>query len=167
MTTRTAVKPWYVEPWPWLLMAGPVTVIVACAVTVWLAIVSNDGLVSDDYYKQGLAVNQVLSRDAAASALGYRARVTVSASANRVTVRMNRVPASAHLVLRAVHPTRPGLDLALPLAARGDGVYESALPPLASGRWRLVLEDRERTWRLAGDLHLPGGGEREFDLIPR
>jgi hypothetical protein len=33
-------------------------VIVAGAVTVWLAVVSNDGLVTDDYYKQGLAVNQ-------------------------------------------------------------------------------------------------------------
>jgi len=29
------MKPWYREPWPWLLMAGPATVLVA-----------------EDYYKQ-------------------------------------------------------------------------------------------------------------------
>jgi hypothetical protein len=162
MTMHAHTKPWYAEPWPWLLMAGPAVVIVASAITLWLALVSNDGLVSDDYYKQGLAVNQVLSRDAAARALAYRARVMVSAGVNRATVSMNSEPASAHLVLRAVHPTRPGLDLALPLSARGGGEFETAFPPLAAGRWRIVLEDRERTWRLTGELRLPGATETEL-----
>lgn len=154
-------NPWYREPWPWLLMAGPLAVIVAGAVTVWLALASNDGLVSDDYYKQGLAVNQVLSRDAAASALAYRARVTFAADTNRVTVNMNRAPLSSQLVLRVVHSTRPGLDLVLPLTVR-DGRHEAVLPPLAAGRWRLVLEDQRRTWRLVGELRLPGATQTEL-----
>ena len=60
---RTAAQPWYREPWPWILAAGPVAVILAGIVTVWLAIKSNDGLVADDYYKQGLEVNQVIQRE--------------------------------------------------------------------------------------------------------
>jgi len=153
--------PWYCEPWPWLLMAGPAAVIVAGAVTIWLALASNDGLVSDDYYKQGLAVNQVLSRDAAASALAYRARAKIAAGENRVTLTMNRAPQSSRLILRAVHPTRPGLDLVMPLHFR-DGRYEAELPPLAAGRWRLVLEDQERTWRLVGELRVPGAAQSEL-----
>ncbi len=161
MTLYASVKPWYGEPWPWLLMAGPAAVIVAGAVTIWLALASNDGLVADDYYKQGLAVNKVLSRDAAAGTLAYRARVTVDANARRVSVRMNREPAAGHLMLRVVHPTRPGLDLALPLTAV-NGEFAAALPPLAAGRWHVVLEDRERTWRLSGTLRVPGAGATDL-----
>ena len=58
MTLQSNNQPWYKERWPWILMAGPGLVIVAGVITVWLAVVSNDGLVTDDYYKQGLAVNQ-------------------------------------------------------------------------------------------------------------
>lgn len=163
MSAHTQAKPWYTEPWPWLLMAGPATVIVAGVITVWLAVASNDGLVADDYYKRGLAVNQVLSRDAAARAAGYRAHVTLASSGGTMTVRMNReLPAGQQLVLRAVHATRPGFDLALPLMARDAGIYQATLPPLAAGRWRIVLEDRERTWRLVGDLNLPGASEVEL-----
>jgi hypothetical protein len=39
-------------------------------VTAYLAVVSNDGLVEDDYYKQGLAVNQRTARAQRAAELG-------------------------------------------------------------------------------------------------
>ncbi|MBV5267272.1 MAG: FixH family protein, partial [Burkholderiaceae bacterium] len=55
--------PWYREPWPWILMSGPFIVVVAGFITAYLAVISNDGLVSDDYYKQGLTVNQRTERD--------------------------------------------------------------------------------------------------------
>ena len=56
-------QPWYREPWPWILMSGPAAVIVAGAVTTWMAFASADGLVADDYYKRGLAINAVLKRE--------------------------------------------------------------------------------------------------------
>mgnify|MGYP000916835605 FL=1 len=46
-------KPWYREPWPWLLMSGPGLVVIAGVVTAWIAFSGADGLVADDYYKQG------------------------------------------------------------------------------------------------------------------
>lgn len=45
-------SPWYREPWPWLLMAGPAVVVVAGFVTLWLAFNSDDGLVADDHHYQ-------------------------------------------------------------------------------------------------------------------
>ncbi len=49
MTTANPVtpKPWYREPWPWLLMAGPAIVVVAGFLTLGFAIQSADGLVAD------------------------------------------------------------------------------------------------------------------------
>ena len=57
---KTPITPWYREPWPWLLMSGPATVIVAGIYTSVLAFSGTDGLVADDYYKQGLAMNKTL-----------------------------------------------------------------------------------------------------------
>ncbi|MFZ1910379.1 MAG: FixH family protein, partial [Burkholderiales bacterium] len=68
-------KPWYREPWPWLLIAGPAAVVVASFYTLYLAIVSADGLVDGDYYKDGLAINRVLAREDAAERLDMAARI--------------------------------------------------------------------------------------------
>jgi hypothetical protein len=40
-------RPWYREPRPWILMAGPAAAVVAGAVTLWLALASADGIVAD------------------------------------------------------------------------------------------------------------------------
>ena len=57
-----AVARWYREPWPWLLMAGPLVVVAASLASAWIAVKSDDGVVADDYYKQGLAINRKLPR---------------------------------------------------------------------------------------------------------
>ncbi len=51
-------RPWHRQFWPWVLIAIPATTVVACAVMITLAIVTDDGLVSDDYYREGLAINK-------------------------------------------------------------------------------------------------------------
>ena len=48
-------------------MAGPATVVVAGFFTWFLAARTENALVVDNYYKEGLAINQVLARDAAAA----------------------------------------------------------------------------------------------------
>ncbi len=62
--------PWYRQLWPWLLISGPAAVLVAGAVTTWIAFASADGPVVEDYYKQGMAVNKVLAREERAAQLG-------------------------------------------------------------------------------------------------
>ena len=149
------VRPWYREPWPWLLMAGPALVVVAGVVTLWLALASDDGLVADDYYKRGLAINPVRARDAAAGARRYSARVVFDSAFDRVRVTLAGTELPAALLLRVVHPTRTGQDRVVPLAATGPGVYEAALAPPAAGRWQLTLEDPARTWRLSASWRVP------------
>lgn len=40
-------KPWYREPWPWILMAGPAAVVVAGTVTAAIAFSTADTIVTD------------------------------------------------------------------------------------------------------------------------
>ena len=45
---KRSPTPWYKERWTWLLMLMPATAIVAGGITLWLAITTFDGLVTDD-----------------------------------------------------------------------------------------------------------------------
>lgn len=146
-------QPWYREPWPWILMAGPATVVVAGFVTAWLAVRSDDGLVVDDYYKQGLAINQTLGRSDAAERLGIKAELHLADGSVRVLL---AGAGAGALTLQLVHPTRAGMDQRLELAMVQPGVYEGRLPPMRAGRWNVVLERSD--WRLAGDWQLPAAG---------
>ena len=146
----TRAQAWYREPWPWILMSGPAIVVVAGLVTAWLAVRSDDGLVLDDYYKQGLAINQTLSRGDAALRLGMKAELRLADG--RVQVLLGAAGPDA-LTLQLAHPTRAGLDQRIQLAMVQPGVYEGRLQPLRAGRWHVVLE--QKSWRLAGDWMLP------------
>ncbi len=145
-------RAWYREPWPWILMAGPAAVVVAGFVTLALAVTSFDGLVADDYYRQGLGVNRDIARDERAGALGVSAAVHFNADRSEVRVVLSpRGAAGASLRLRLVHPTRAGEDQSIVLAATTPGAYAGGVAPLRQGHWRLSLEDPAGTWRVAGD----------------
>jgi len=147
-------QPWYREPWPWILMAGPATVVVAGLITAWIAFHGEDGLVVDDYYKQGLAINQTLGRSEAAERLGVQAELHFTGG--RVRVILGNAAVSGTLSLRLAHPTRAGMDQSLDMAVVQPGVYEGQLQALQPGRWHVVLEERD--WRLTGDWVLPAAG---------
>ena len=151
--TGTA-QPWYRHRWPWLLMLGPFVVVVAGLITAWLAVRSNDGLVDDDYYKQGLAVNQATSRNQRALELDLHAELTFDNPHRllRVVLRSSKaVVFPATLKLSIAHPTRSGRDQALLLRADGPASYSAGLVIPLNGRWRITLEDDAREWRLADD----------------
>lgn len=169
MTLRGDANPWYKEPWPWLLMSGPAIVIVAGFITLWLAIASNDGLVTDDYYKQGLAVNQRLQRDHLARDLGLHVDVMRSGNQLRLLLGAEKgIILPERLTLRLVHPTRAGEDQAVSMIAEGQGFYGGTLAAGIAGRWRVMIEDPAGKWRIQGDwqadaeepLHLPSRPEK-------
>ena len=163
-----AQKPWYRHRWPWILMAGPGAVVVAGLFTAYLAIKSNDGLVEDDYYKKGLAINQLSARDERARQLGLHAELM--GGAGQLPVRLflrasGGASLPAELRLRLVNPTRAGTDQDVMLKSDGNGLYSGQLKAAASGRWNVVVEDLNREWRLTGEwmigkdpvLRIPAG----------
>ncbi|GHU15387.1 membrane protein [Betaproteobacteria bacterium] len=151
-------QPWYKEPWPWILMAGPAIVVVAGFLTAWLAFVSDDGVVEDDYYKQGLAVHQQLYRDTVATEKKATAQVMVSGLGVRVFLDMaNAADLPAQLQLHFIHPTRDGLDQDIVLTKEGQTFYSGALTMEVHGRWHVYLEDQDKTWRLLGDWQPDAG----------
>ena len=143
------MKPWYREPWPWLLMAGPGAVLVAGAATTWIAFASADGLVAEDYYKQGLAINKRLAREEAAQRLGLSATIHLEPHAIRVEL---HGAAPDALFVHLAHATRAGHDVRLRLVRSPDGGYRAEPPVLPAGRWRAAIEDPRGTWRIVKEV---------------
>jgi hypothetical protein len=140
--------PWFKEPWPWIVMSGPAIVIVAGVITTWIAFATADGLVADDYYKRGLGINAVLKREQAAAQRGIEARVErVDRGGGVVRVQLRGAEPPV-LFLNLVHATRAGNDVRLRLERGSDGGYQAALPPLAAGHWRAVVDDPRGEWRV-------------------
>jgi uncharacterized protein len=158
MALRNDNRPWYKERWPWFLMAGPATVVVAGFVTLGLAIVSNDGLVTDDYYKQGLTVNQSKHRDQHAASLGLVADVMRADQNIRLLLTSEKEQLFPKAItLKLAHPTRAGHDQLLTMTADGSGMYSGKLTENIVGRWLVSIEDPAGQWRLQGEWKLDSG----------
>ncbi|MYN11897.1 hypothetical protein GSY71_01850 [Pusillimonas sp. TS35] len=51
-------RPWWREPWPWILMAGPALAIIGCIITIALAVQNfSDQEIRDGGVKRGLVVS--------------------------------------------------------------------------------------------------------------
>ena len=170
--------PWYRQFWPWFLIALPATVVVAGFFTLYLAIKYSDDLVSDNYYRDGLAINQQLTQDLHATELALSARLDFnSGSDDAIEVlalelhsELKTFVMPSVLKLYLLHPTDAGEDQVVTLMAAGGGRYRGQLPVLPTQRvyLRLIpasLNDnvsaqsalQGATWRLAGEIDFSHG----------
>jgi uncharacterized protein len=141
-----AVPPaWYRQRWPWLLVAGPFLVVVASLASAWIAVKSDDGVVADDYYRQGLLINQKLARAAPAE---HAPGATISVGADRgIRIHLYGVAQTpSHLQLTLARPGEHREDHRVSLAPVDGGEWVGAMPDLVSGRWIVTLESE--MWRL-------------------
>lgn len=53
-------NPWYKEPWPWILMSGPILAIIGCIITIYLAFQQN---IDNEKILQGYQQGKFVSRD--------------------------------------------------------------------------------------------------------
>ena len=161
------VKPWYKEPWPWILMAGPFVVVIASFVSFGLAssLMNQEGLVSDNPYKEGLEAGQTVARSERAKELGLLATLTLqqdhvqvalAAAADEQQMQMPKT-----ITLNLSHPTRAGMDQSVVLRWNGKR-YDGDIRVPTSGHWLVLLEDDAKSWRLMGSVVLPSSGDLVF-----
>jgi uncharacterized protein len=162
--SMTITSHWYREPFVWLLIAIPLTAVIVGFVGLALAIHSDDGMVEDDYYKQGMTINRMLDRDKAAAAEGLTGTVELDAERHELLIRMTARQATAlpdNIQLKLMHATRAGFDQSLVLPRQADGTYRAPLPEFVPGHWDVQLTAQD--WRLTGSLFMPG----DYHLVMR
>ncbi len=157
-------QPWYRHRWPWLLMAGPVAVLIAGFITTWISFAGADALVVDDYYKKGKAINQDLRRDRAAATMGLSASMRYDAATDTLRGRLEGMNAATAVTLQLIHPTVPAKDVRRTFTPEASGAFSLSLPLLERARWQVQLEDAGGEWRLHGDWPWPE--QKNVDIRP-
>ena len=153
LTTR-----WQQEPLAWLVFGLPAVVVVASFVTLGIALNSADGLVVDDYYKQGLAINKVLLRQdyATAASLTFLPALSVDSDLSLHFVAHAGFSYPDQLDVQVTHATRSDIDRQLQLRHGGNGVYVGHLEPLEAGPW--YIDASTAQWRVVQRVLIDGRG---------
>jgi len=162
---REDTEPWYKQFWPWFLIALPLSVVIASIVTINIAIETDDGLVSDDYYKEGLAIHKDADSAAKASALGIAGTLAYDADTGAITLMLEK-PLQGDgtgLSLEVTHPTVSNQDQSIQLSRLDDSRFAGRVEPLGPANWKLALRPADRSWRVEGRLPQPGSGQARLD----
>ena len=152
-------RPWYKQLWPWLLISLPASAVFGGIATFILAVNSPNAMVSDDYYKQGLAINQQTGRLRAATELGLEALVRADADKQILQMEMQAsdVQLPATLTLEFIHATRDDLDQSFTLERVDERSYHAPYPSLRKGNWYLRLRPDDGPWELSGQARIDNG----------
>jgi hypothetical protein len=59
-TDTNKSKPWWHYGHAWLVFGGPAAVVIACIITVYIAVKQQDPVVDEDYYRKGIDINRTL-----------------------------------------------------------------------------------------------------------
>ncbi len=148
-------KPWYKYFWPWVLITIPTLTVIACMITIVLAIRSEDGLVSDDYYKEGLYINQTFARDKRAAELGVMANVQMENEGRELLLHVDGTQVQLPLKLSLLHATRKHQDQVFMINDLSYGQTRIQSLPLSAGKWYFRLESEPGNWRLTGQMRYP------------
>lgn len=149
---------WYKQFWPWFLIFFPAVAVVAGIATIILAVQSDDGLVKDDYYKAGLAINQTLALKKKAHQLNLKATTEwdtlTKAISLTLTGKLQKLP--TRLTMQLAHTTRANHDQTVTLFLSPDKkTYTGRLKEIKRGNWISLLEPDDKSWRINGRVSLP------------
>ncbi len=140
-------KPWFKQGWPWVLIAIPFLTIVACSITIYIAFNTDDSLVKDNYYKEGLAINRSIERVEKAQTLAIVAKLEINKETNLVYLNLQSNESMPNIILlQFYHPTLKIMDQSFQLEPLSEGEYVAEITNLQSVFWHVNIEDESQTW---------------------
>lgn len=155
---------------PWVIgwLAIVVIVVAVNVVMITLAVVTNPGLVSDDYYERGrYNESHYVQRVAERNALGWTASLDTPLSAQVGATQTYRVTAvdkvgmplrNASVVINAFRPADAKADFSVPMSEVAPGQYQAAIEFPLKGVWDLIVDIKqgESGFELPRRLHVQG-----------
>ncbi|MCA6062854.1 FixH family protein [Thalassolituus marinus] len=140
--------PWYKEPMILLVAGIPLLAVIWGMVMLKLALASQDSLVSDSYYKDGVSYTENVETDNKAKRLQLNADLTITHDEVELTLKgyLDEMPATLQLML--IHPTLDTQDATVLLQRMDDGIYRGVNEIYLPGRRHIWLQSPEQGWRI-------------------
>jgi hypothetical protein len=158
MTDSNPITPWYKQFWPWFLISLPLSAVIGSMITINLAITDTDGLVKDDYYKEGLAVNADKARKQMAETLGIQAQCEIETNTGQVSITLNDAAIGdfEKFILKLIHPTRAHNDMTIPVEKTSANTFTGKLTlQVQPGYWWVRMAPENDSWYIEGRIKLP------------
>ncbi len=152
---NTDSKPWYKQFWPWFIISLPLSSVITGMVTLTLAIDGGDSLVREDWYKDGMAINQRLDKRNRAKDAGIKAFFSFDKEENIVSLRITNPngATSDDLKLELVHPTLANRDIKTDLFKTPDDRYFAKLGSTPSGFYYTLLSSQAGDWEIESKIN--------------
>lgn len=157
--------PWFKMPIMWLLIGIPASSVVAGIFFITLAVSGKDSLVRDNYYKDGLAINEELAWDKKAASLDVRMRLTTNADQSELHafIDNSRAELPNLLHVKFSHPTLKEQDQdALLQRKPNSNEYAGSLEHPLNARFYIQIEATEQEWRVRNDGVMGNNSSMEF-----
>jgi len=151
--SATNPRPWYKEPYVWMLFAFPTSSIIVCMLLLSYAINTKDTLVRDNYYKDGLAMNQEFKWDHKARNMDISLEMKIEDNTAVLNILSSRLDMPTTLQIKFSHPTLHTLDRDSLLQRQpGTKSYQGFIDNLQDGRYYIQVESAEQSWRIRSEL---------------
>lgn len=150
---------WYKQFWPWFLIIVPSASISMGVVIVYIAVTTEHSMVSDDYYKEGKAINVSLRKKQHAKQLNLIAGLEILQDSVQVKFKQALPPDPTAIKLDFFHSTLEDKDFFVMLTRDALGVYKGILPASPDGKWRLTITPFDESWKIRQQVTFPVSGE--------
>lgn len=153
---------WYKQFWPWFIISVPVSSMLVAVVQIYAALHSSSDLVKDDYYKEGLAINQVITQREAAKDMGIMAYLRLDNLTGELILTTQNATAPELSALFA-HAAVSKKDFNVQFTQVGENEYRAQLEKPLSGIWNVYLES-PNGWQLNGRINSDIHDHLDFNL---
>lgn len=142
-------RPWYKEGWMWLVVGIPVTSIFLGLAMIYFAVTYPHSMVSDDYYKEGLAINRELGFDRKAREWELKGELSIRGKSIALTFKQPMLLHHQEIEVKIVHPTLAMYDQITVLSSTDQQHFVGFLTlPLEQARYAIHLVSKQHEWRL-------------------
>lgn len=152
-----SIPPWYKQFWPWFLLGLLLSSVLVSTTFLVLSIKSYDGMVQEDYYEHGRAINMEFAKQQHAAELGLEAHLQVDPLTGDIIVDLKGDDRPEQLLLNLIFPTQDDRDQSFTLEHVRDGRYVGQLDKRLEYRWyvQLLPSRQQPEWHLDGEVRFP------------
>jgi hypothetical protein len=149
--------PWHKEPWMFLVLGVPIIAVCWGMVIITLAVTGKDSLVSDSYYRDGMAYTENNTFIDKAKRLQVKAGMVYNQDEIRITITGYFDEQPSFLVLQLIHPTLETRDESVMLQQTADGSYLGLSENSHLGKRKLWLQSPDQEWMLKDEALIENG----------
>ncbi|MDN6180972.1 MAG: FixH family protein [Halomonas subglaciescola] len=149
--------PWYKQFWPWFLISIVLSSVAFGTFYAFFAFKYYDGVVVEDYYAHGKAINMVLAKQDRTRELELSGDLHVDPLTSDIILDLEGERRPDTLELKLIFPTENDHDQTFTLEHVRDGRYVARGPDNLRYRWYLRLQPAadDPEWRLVGEARFP------------